>query len=46
MTFSVRHLEDLSAARPVGREDGLQVGAGVGGHAAHRGQDLKGERDK
>ena len=44
MTFLICHLEDLSAARPVGRQDGLQVGAGVGGHATHRGQHLKEER--
>ena len=30
------NLEDLAAPRPVGRQDGLQVRAAVGGHAAQR----------
>ena len=44
MYVSVSHLEDLAAPRPVGRQDGLQVGAGVGGHAAHGRHGLRRER--
>ena len=29
------HLEDLATPRAISRQDGLQVWAGVGGHAAH-----------